>query len=180
MPEHIQRRATRQRADFAGSEGRGVFPPGRRRERLVVPRHHGAFRSYPWRKSAPAKCVTNFTDLTEVFFTYVKVAFFTAAFLCFPLFLIQLWLFVAPGLYKNEKSALAPFLAATPVLFFIGGSLVYYVIFPAGFALLPAVRDHGRPGVPADRAGSQGERIPLLDDEADLRLRPVFPASRHS
>ena len=71
-----------------------------------------------------------FTDLTEVFFTYVKVAFFTAAFICFPIFLTQFWLFVAPGLYKNEKSAMAPFLAATPVLFFIGGALVYYVIFP--------------------------------------------------
>ncbi len=76
MPKHIQpngpRGATRQRADFAGSlfgasGGRGGFPPvvpmGRRRERLVVYRHHGAFRSYPhWahgRKSAPAKCVTN-------------------------------------------------------------------------------------------------------------------------
>lgn len=71
-----------------------------------------------------------FTALTEVFFTYVKVAFFTAAFICFPLFLAQFWLFVAPGLYKHEKSALAPFLAATPVLFFLGGALVYYVIFP--------------------------------------------------
>jgi len=71
-----------------------------------------------------------FTALTEVFFTYVKVAFFTAAFVCFPLFLVQFWLFVAPGLYKHEKSALAPFLAATPFLFFLGGALVYYIIFP--------------------------------------------------
>jgi sec-independent protein translocase protein TatC len=71
-----------------------------------------------------------FTALTEVFFTYVKVAFFAAAFLCFPVFLTQIWLFVAPGLYKHEKSALAPFLVATPVLFFMGGALVYYIIFP--------------------------------------------------
>jgi sec-independent protein translocase protein TatC len=71
-----------------------------------------------------------FTALTEVFFTYVKVAFFAAAFICFPVFLTQFWLFVAPGLYRHEKSALAPFLVATPVLFFMGGALVYYVIFP--------------------------------------------------
>ena len=71
-----------------------------------------------------------FTALTEVFFTYVKVAFFAAAFITCPVFLTQLWLFVAPGLYKKEQKALAPFLIATPVLFFIGGSLVYYVIFP--------------------------------------------------
>ena len=71
-----------------------------------------------------------FTALTEVFFTYVKVSFFAAAFVTCPVFLTQLWMFVAPGLYKKEQKALAPFLVATPVLFFIGGSLVYYVIFP--------------------------------------------------
>ncbi|WP_193369201.1 twin-arginine translocase subunit TatC [Pelagibius marinus] len=71
-----------------------------------------------------------FTALTEVFFTYVKVAFFAAAFICFPVFLTQFWLFVAPGLYKHEKSALLPFLVATPFLFFTGGALVYYIIFP--------------------------------------------------
>jgi sec-independent protein translocase protein TatC len=71
-----------------------------------------------------------FTALTEVFFTYVKVAFFAAAFVSCPIFLTQLWLFVAPGLYKKEQKALAPFLIATPILFFVGGALVYYVIFP--------------------------------------------------
>ncbi len=71
-----------------------------------------------------------FTALTEVFFTYVKVAFFAAAFVSCPIFLTQIWMFVAPGLYKKEKSTLAPFLIASPVLFFIGGALVYYVIFP--------------------------------------------------
>lgn len=71
-----------------------------------------------------------FTDPTEVFFTYVKVAFFAAAFLCVPVFLTQIWLFVAPGLYDNEKSAIAPFLIATPILFFVGGALVYFIIFP--------------------------------------------------
>ncbi len=71
-----------------------------------------------------------FTALTEVFFTYVKVAFFAGAFISCPIFLTQLWLFVAPGLYKKEQKALAPFLIATPVLFFVGGALVYYVIFP--------------------------------------------------
>ncbi len=71
-----------------------------------------------------------FTDLTEVFFTYVKVAFFFAAFVSCPVFLTQIWLFIAPGLYKDEKTAFAPFLLASPILFFIGASLVYFVIFP--------------------------------------------------
>ena len=71
-----------------------------------------------------------FTDLTEVFFTHIKIAFFFGAFISSPIFLTQLWLFVAPGLYRNEKTALAPFLVASPVLFFLGGALVYFVLFP--------------------------------------------------
>ena len=71
-----------------------------------------------------------YTALHEAFFTYVKVAFFTAAFIAFPLISTQIWLFVAPGLYQNEKKAFLPFLIATPVLFFMGGALVYYFIFP--------------------------------------------------
>ena len=71
-----------------------------------------------------------YTDLTEVFFTYIKVAFFFGAFITCPIFLTQLWLFVAPGLYRYEKKALAPFLVASPILFFAGGALVYYGIFP--------------------------------------------------
>ncbi len=71
-----------------------------------------------------------YTNLTEFFFTQVKVSFFFAAFICSPLILIQLWGFVAPGLYKNERKALRPFMMATPVLFFVGAALVYYLIMP--------------------------------------------------
>lgn len=71
-----------------------------------------------------------FTNLTEVFFTYIKVAFFAGAFLAFPIIAAQLYMFIAPGLYKKEKRAFLPFLVATPVMFFLGGAMVYYVIFP--------------------------------------------------
>ena len=71
-----------------------------------------------------------FTNLTEAFFTYMKVAFWTATFISFPVIATQLWMFVAPGLYRNERRAFLPFLIATPILFFMGGALVYYVIFP--------------------------------------------------
>ncbi len=71
-----------------------------------------------------------FTNLTEVFFTNVKVSFFFSAFICAPLILTQVWAFVAPGLYKNERAALRPFMAATPILFFLGAALVYYLIMP--------------------------------------------------
>ncbi len=71
-----------------------------------------------------------YTALYEAFFTYVRVAVFGAFFLSFPMIAIQAWIFIAPGLYKNEKKAFAPFLIATPVLFVAGGALAYYLVFP--------------------------------------------------
>jgi sec-independent protein translocase protein TatC len=71
-----------------------------------------------------------YTALHEAFFTYLKVSFFAALFVGFPFIAMQFWGFVAPGLYKHEKRTLAPFLIATPILFFMGGALVYYFIFP--------------------------------------------------
>jgi sec-independent protein translocase protein TatC len=71
-----------------------------------------------------------FTALHETFIVYLKVAFFAAIFISSPIILTQLWKFVAPGLYKNEKKALLPYLVATPTLFLLGGMLVYYLIMP--------------------------------------------------
>ena len=71
-----------------------------------------------------------FTALHETFIVYLKVAFFASLFISSPLILIQIWKFVAPGLYKNEKKALLPYLVATPLLFLLGGWLVYYLIMP--------------------------------------------------
>ena len=71
-----------------------------------------------------------FTALHETFITYLKVAFFASMFVTSPIILTQVWKFVAPGLYKNEKKALLPYLLVTPVLFLVGGMLVYYLIMP--------------------------------------------------
>ena len=71
-----------------------------------------------------------YTALHETFITYIKVAFFSAAFISSPIILTQIWKFVAPGLYQNEKKALLPYLIATPTLFLLGGMLVYYLIMP--------------------------------------------------
>ena len=71
-----------------------------------------------------------FTALHETFITYLKVAFFAAIFLGSPIILIQMWKFVAPGLYQNEKKALLPYLIATPILFLLGGMLIYYLVMP--------------------------------------------------
>ena len=71
-----------------------------------------------------------FTALHEAFLTYLKVAFFASIFITSPIFLSQIWKFIAPGLYANEKKALLPYLIATPILFVFGGMLVYYLIMP--------------------------------------------------
>lgn len=71
-----------------------------------------------------------FTALHETFFTYIRVAIFASLFVSLPFLLIQLWIFIAPGLYKNEKNVVLPYLLATPILFILGSALVYYLIMP--------------------------------------------------
>ena len=109
-----------------------------------------------------------YTALHEAFFTYVKVAFFAAAFISFPLICTQIWLFVAPGLYRNEKSAFLPFLVATPVLFFLGGALVYYFIFPLAWDFF---LDFQKPGTEATLAI---EMEPKVDQYLSLVMQLIF------
>ena len=71
-----------------------------------------------------------FTALQETFLTYLKVSFFTAFFVTCPFILMQIWKFIAPALYKHEKLAIMPYLILTPILFLLGGMLVYYLIMP--------------------------------------------------
>lgn len=71
-----------------------------------------------------------YTAPQEYFFTQLKIGLFGALFLGFPLIAIQLYAFVAPGLYRHERAAFTPFLVATPILFFAGGCLVYFVVMP--------------------------------------------------
>jgi sec-independent protein translocase protein TatC len=71
-----------------------------------------------------------YTALYETFFTYVKLGMFAGLCLSFPIVASQLWLFIAPGLYRHERNAFLPFLAATPVLFVTGAAFVYYVMLP--------------------------------------------------
>jgi len=87
-----------------------------------------------------------FTNLTEAFFTYMKVAFWTALFVSFPIIATQIWMFVAPGLYRKERRAFLPFLIATPILFFMGGALVYYVIFPLAWRFFISFETPGGDG----------------------------------
>ena len=76
------------------------------------------------------------TDVYGGFMVEVKVAFFTAVMVSFPITANQLWRFVAPGLYKNERRALLPFLLATPVLFGLGAALAYFFVIPPALHFL--------------------------------------------
>jgi sec-independent protein translocase protein TatC len=94
-----------------------------------------------------------YTALTEAFFTYIKLSFFGAFLIGFPFFATQIWLFVAPGLYRHERAAFLPFLISTPIMFYLGAAGVYYFVVPVawefflGFQtediqLLPRVSDY--------------------------------------
>ena len=87
-----------------------------------------------------------FTAPTEAFFTYVKLAAWGAVCVSFPIVAGQLWKFVAPGLYQNEKSAFLPFLVATPFMFALGAAFLYFLILPYGlqfFASFEIPREAG-------------------------------------
>lgn len=71
-----------------------------------------------------------YTGLTEAFVTYIKLACFAGGCLAFPIIAGQIWMFVAPGLYRNERRAFLPYLVATPALFIVGAAFVYYFVFP--------------------------------------------------
>lgn len=87
-----------------------------------------------------------FTGLHEVFFTYLKISLFGAFILAFPVIAGQIWAFVAPGLYRNEKKAFLPFLVATPILFIAGGALVYYLIMPMAWSFFLSFETSGLGG----------------------------------
>jgi sec-independent protein translocase protein TatC len=71
-----------------------------------------------------------YTGLTEAFTTYIKLALWMGCFLAFPVVATQIWMFVAPGLYKTERKAFLPFLIATPIFFIVGAAMAYYFVFP--------------------------------------------------
>lgn len=104
-----------------------------------------------------------FTGLHETFFTYMKVAFFAALFISFPMIASQVWMFIAPALYKNEKRAFLPFLVATPVLFFLGGALVYYFVFPLAWQFFISFETPGGNGtLPIQLEARVGEYLSLV------------------
>ena len=104
-----------------------------------------------------------YTQLYEAFFTYLQVAFFGAGFISFPVVASQIYLFVAPGLYRSEKKAIVPFLVATPVLFLLGAALAYYFIFPAAWTFfLSFETPTGAGGLPIELEAKVSEYLALV------------------
>ena len=104
-----------------------------------------------------------FTALYEAFFTYLKVAFFGAIFFSFPMWATQLWLFVAPGLYRSEKRAIYPFLIASPFLFVLGAALAYYFIFPLAWSFFISFETPvGGGGIPIQLEAKVNEYLDLV------------------
>ena len=84
-----------------------------------------------------------YTALYETFFTYVKVGMFAGLCLAFPIIAAQLWMFVAPGLYRHERRAFLPFLFASPILFVAGAAFVFYVMLPFAIRFFLGYETHG-------------------------------------
>ena len=103
-----------------------------------------------------------YTALQEAFFTELKVAFFFALFFSFPVIAIQIWKFIAPGLYSKEKKAFLPFLIATPILFFAGGSMVYYIISPLAWKFFLSYQNMSSTGIPIRLEAKMGEYLALM------------------
>jgi sec-independent protein translocase protein TatC len=109
-----------------------------------------------------------YTGLLEYFVVQLKVAMFGAAFLSFPIAAIQIYKFVAPGLYRQERQAFLPYLIATPIFFFLGSMVVYFLVWPmlARFSLS------------MQQAGGDGqatiELLPKVDDYLSLLMKLIF------
>jgi sec-independent protein translocase protein TatC len=109
-----------------------------------------------------------YTNLTEAFFTRVKLSFFGALVVAFPFIAAQLWAFVAPGLYKHEKAAFLPFLAATPILFLLGAALLYYVLLPFAWQFFISFQ------TPATPTEAPLELMPKVGEYVSLVMQLIF------
>lgn len=107
-----------------------------------------------------------YTEIGEAFFVRVKIAFFAAMMMSFPVIANQLWQFVAPGLYRKEKRALLPFLFATPVLFTVGAALAYFIAVPLAL--------HYLLGFQGNMGGVTQEALPKIGNYLTFIMQFMF------
>jgi len=95
-----------------------------------------AWMIHPLKEVLPASSSIIFTKVQEPLFTALKVSFFAAFIISLPVIFWQLWLFISPGLYENEKRMILPFVIFATVMFIMGSAFCYFVVIPFGFAFL--------------------------------------------
>jgi sec-independent protein translocase protein TatC len=122
---------------------------------------------YVW-VAGPENAKFIYTGLLEYFVVQLKIAMFGAAFISFPVMATQIYMFVAPGLYRHERGAFLPYLIATPIFFVLGACVVYGVLWPmlARFSL--SMQQAGGDGHPAI------ELLPKVDDYLTLMMKLIF------
>jgi sec-independent protein translocase protein TatC len=108
-------------------------------------------------------CPVIYTSLIEPFFTQVKIGAFAALCVTFPLIAAQIYKFVAPGLYKNERLALVPFLVATPIMFAVGATFLYFVLLPLALHFFVSYQQY-----------ANIELLPKIGEYIDLVMKLVF------
>ncbi|HKA71900.1 MAG TPA: twin-arginine translocase subunit TatC [Xanthobacteraceae bacterium] len=124
--------------------------------------------TWPYCWVAGPECKFIYTGLLEYFVVQLKLALFGGAFLAFPVVATQIYMFVAPGLYRNERQAFLPYLVATPIFFLLGAACVYGLVWPmlARFSL--AMQQSAGEGHAAI------ELLPKVDDYLTLMMKLIF------
>jgi sec-independent protein translocase protein TatC len=109
-----------------------------------------------------------YTGLLEYFVVQLKLSLFGAAVIAFPIIATQIYMFVAPGLYRNERQAFLPYLIATPVFFALGSMVVYFMVWPmlARFSL--SMQQAGGPGE------ATIELLPKVEDYLSLMMKLIL------
>jgi len=102
-----------------------------------------------------------YTGLQQGFMVQVRISIFGGFVLAFPIIAHQLWRFVAPGLYRNEKQAFLPFLLASPALFLLGGTFAYYVVLPLAFRFFLGFQQFGMGMEDIEAAVPAGEELTI-------------------
>ena len=122
---------------------------------------------YVW-VAGPENSKFIYTGLLEYFIVQIKIAMFGAAFFAFPVVAGQLYMFVAPGLYRHERQAFLPYLVATPVFFFLGAMVVYFLVWPMLTRFSLAMQQSGGEGQ------ATIELLPKVEDYLNLMMRLIF------
>jgi sec-independent protein translocase protein TatC len=122
----------------------------------------------PYTRAAGPEAKLIYTAPQEYFFTQIKVALFAAAFLSCPVILSQIYAFVAPGLYRNERAAFRPYLFATPLFFALGALVVYFIVMPNLLSFFIGMQQANEPGK------AQIELLPRVSEYLSLIMTLIF------